>query len=109
MKEPFSHLGRINEHANGAGVPSPEDVEHRARELAVIAGRAASDFTEADLAEAKRELLGGEAPPSDVNAIADSVIERDEVYGSSGLRAKTYRPDDEANIAQDLVEEGVEE
>jgi hypothetical protein len=50
--------GKIEFHGNGMGVPSPDDIERRAREIAMIDERDADDFTDADWAQARRELLG---------------------------------------------------
>jgi len=111
MKElqPSKRNGKIIVHDQGEGVPSPEQVEQRARELSLIAGRAASEFNEADLAQAKRELLQSGLPPADENEMIAAVTNWDEAPGTTGRQAKNYGPADEANIAQELVEEGVEE
>ena len=42
--------GKISEHGNGIGAPSPEEVERRAREIAMIDERNPDEFTEADWA-----------------------------------------------------------
>ena len=51
--------GKILQHATGLGVPTPDQVRRRARELALINGRDPSEYTEADWQQAKRELHGG--------------------------------------------------
>ena len=110
MKETSDRDGKIIMHNAGAGVPSPEQVEERARELALIAGRAASDFTDADLAQAAAELLHGGVPePADEDRAVADVSVWDEAPGSSGHQAESYRPTDEANIAEELVAEGMAE
>lgn len=111
MKEmsPSEPPGKISSHAAGAGVPSPEDLDQRARELAVIAGRAGSDFTDEDLKQARRELRGVSPTPSDEDEMIAAVTTWDEVPGSSGTQAKNHGPQDETNIAEKLVLEGVEE
>ena len=55
-KEPIS--GKISLHGNGMGVPAPEDIERRARELAMIDERDPDQFTDADWSQAREELLG---------------------------------------------------
>ncbi len=57
-----SHLphGKINLHGNGLGVPSPDTVEARAREIAMIDERDPDEFTEEDWRQAKNELTGVE-------------------------------------------------
>src|SRR5437660_11506658 len=57
--------GKISEHGNGIGAPSREEVERRAREIAMIDERNPDEFTEADWAQARHELMGEEnnVPP----------------------------------------------
>src|SRR3984893_279561 len=55
--------GKINLHGNGMGVPSPDLVEKRAREIALIDERDPDEFTDADWSQAKRELLGETVTP----------------------------------------------
>ncbi|HVI81473.1 MAG TPA: hypothetical protein VM717_01900 [Chthoniobacterales bacterium] len=55
-KKPIS--GKISLHGNGMGVPAPEDIERRARELAMIDERDPDQFTDADWSQAREELLG---------------------------------------------------
>ena len=47
------------------GAPSPEEVERRAREIAMIDERNPDEFTEADWTKARHELMGEEnnVPP----------------------------------------------
>lgn len=108
MRKP-TRDGKIIVHSEGAGVPSLEAVEERARELAVIAGRAASNVTDADRAQAKRELLASGISSADEDDMVAAVTTWDEAPGTSGRQAKTYGPSDEANVAEELVEEGLEE
>ena len=49
-------VARIQSHGQGAGPPTPEAVERRAREIATIEGRAPDAVTEDDRAHASREL-----------------------------------------------------
>ena len=48
--------GKIELHGNGLGAPSSEEVETRAREIAMIDERDPNEFTEADWKQARREL-----------------------------------------------------
>src|SRR5947208_9302118 len=52
--------GKISVHGNGLGAPSPEEVEKRAREIAMIDERNPDEFTEADWRQARHELMGDE-------------------------------------------------
>ena len=82
--------GKINLHGNGLGVPSPELVEKRAREIAMIDERDPNEFTETDWHQAKNELTGVGAShvPEEVDEdVDDERSERDEVPGASGHRA----------------------
>src|SRR5882672_9350095 len=53
-------VGKISLHGNGLGAPSPEEVERRAREIAMIDERNPDEFTEADWRQARHELMGAE-------------------------------------------------
>jgi len=52
------HAGKISVHGKRAGAPSPERVERRAREIAMIDERNPDEFTEADWRQARHELMG---------------------------------------------------
>src|SRR2546427_7367945 len=54
--------GKISLHGNGMGLPSLEEVEKRAREIAMIDERNPDEFTDAEWAQARQELLGAEHP-----------------------------------------------
>src|SRR5436190_7106895 len=58
MKATETIKGRISGRFNGLGTVTPEMVEQRAREIALINGRVAEEFNEADLEEAHAELTG---------------------------------------------------
>src|SRR5262249_15123356 len=59
--------GKISEHGNGIGAPSPEEVERRAREIAMIDERNPDEFTQADWTQERHELIGEEnnVPPEE--------------------------------------------
>src|SRR5204862_8217399 len=50
-------FGKISVHGDGVGAPTPELIERRAREIALIDERDPDDFTDADLEQARRELM----------------------------------------------------
>src|SRR5438552_1964237 len=60
MKEKRPSSGKIELHGNGMGVPSPEDIERRAREIAMIDERNPDEFTDVDWSHAREELMGSE-------------------------------------------------
>lgn len=102
--------GKINLHGNGLGVPSPELVEKRAREIAMIDERNPDEFTEADWNQAKKELIGLQAAhaPEVDDDIDEEVSERDDILGASGHRAPKNGFDDD-RVMEDLVAGGIEE
>jgi hypothetical protein len=65
--------GKIEVHGNGLGAPSSEEVEKRAREIAMIDERNPDEFTEGDWKQARRELMGEEnnTPPEETPDNAD--------------------------------------
>ena len=101
--------GKISVHGGGVGVPSPEAVERRAREIALIAERNPDEFTDADWDQARRELLGALDPtaPEETDANAEVVEEWSVVASSGGHRAP--RVEDEENLGEQLVSDGIEE
>ena len=62
MKENKPISGKISVHGNGVGVPGPQDVERRAREIALIDERNPDEFTDADWSQAREELMGDQEP-----------------------------------------------
>lgn len=107
--ESTSLQGKINLGDDGLGVASPELVERRARELAKIDGR--TEPNEGDFATAKAELLGvgvHDLPPETGDLESESVTGWSSP-DSRGTQASRVLPEDEANIAETLIEEGLEE
>ena len=109
MNDNSHPAGKISVHGNGFGAPSPDEVEKRAREIALIAERDPDEFTDADWDQARRELLGAQdsSAPEETEANADVVEEWNVVASSAGHRAP--RPEDEESVGEQLVEEGVQE
>lgn len=103
-------FGKISVHGNGMGVPTPELVEERAREIALINERDPDNFTDFDWEQAQKELLGRASftAADDADETVDSLSDRDEVPGESGHRAGRAGDDDE-NLGAQLVTGGVEE
>jgi hypothetical protein len=101
--------GKIEVHGDGMGVASPDAVEKRAREIAMIAERDPNEFTDADWAQARRELLGTQATtaPEETEANAEVVEEWNVVASSTGHRAP--RGEDDESLGEQLVSDGIEE
>jgi hypothetical protein len=101
--------GKISVHGDGVGVPSPDEVERRAREIAMIAERDPDEFTDEDWDQARRELLGTQAhaAPEETEENAEVVEEWNVVASSTGHRAP--RVEDDESLGEQLVTDGVEE
>jgi hypothetical protein len=101
--------GKISLHGDGLGAPSPDTVEKRAREIALIAERDPDEFTDADWDQARRELLGNQSggAPEETIENAEVVEEWNVVASSTGHRAP--RIEDEENLGEQLVTDGIEE
>ena len=98
-------------HGNGMGVPSPEEVEKRAREIAMIDERDPDEFTDADWSQARRELMGIEhpGPPEETEHNAEVTEEWNVVASSSGHRAPRPGVEEEGTLGEQLVTGGLEE
>jgi hypothetical protein len=111
MKATQTIKGRISGRFDGMGTVTPEMVEQRAREIALINGRAAEDFTEADLEEARAEMTGDfaldEQRAEDSGETAASL--RDINPGTTGHKNAPKLPSDEQRVSEQLVQEGVDE
>src|SRR5947199_9754075 len=103
--------GKISLHGNGLGAPSPEEVERRAREIAMIDERNPDEFTEADWKQARHELMGAEnnTPPEETPANADLTEEWNVVASSKGHRAPRTGTEQEETVAEHRVIDGLEE
>jgi len=108
-----NHQARILLHDQGTGDLTQDDVEKRAREIAVISGRAPEAVSEADRAEAWAELTGELLPEtsgSDQNAAGSLSRDPSEPLSDPGHEVVTAEPsDDETDARERLATEGVEE
>jgi hypothetical protein len=103
--------GKIEVHGNGLGAPSPEEVERRAREIAMIDERNPDEFTDADWKQARRELMGEEnnTPPEETSDNADLTEEWTVVASSKGHRMPRPGTEEEETVGEHLVSDGLEE
>ena len=107
--------GMITENAVGIGPVTREMVQARARELALVAGRAPPQVLQTDYEQAKRELAGGsEMDPQETMLASIPESKRwDPVPGSTGRQlpeAPSEDEDDEGRSeTEQLVAEGAEE
>jgi hypothetical protein len=103
--------GRIEVHGNGFGAPTPEKVEQRAKEIAMIDDRNPEEFSDADWDQAKRELLGASIPeaPEETSANASLQDEWEVVANDSGHRVPRTGVEGDEAVGEQLVNGGVEE
>lgn len=104
---------RILLHGKGTGDLTQDDIEKRAREIAVINGRAPEAISEDDRAEAWAELNGELLPgTTGTDQIAAGGLSRDpsEPISDPGHEVLTEPPvEDETENRERLATEGVEE
>jgi hypothetical protein len=103
--------GRIEIHGNGVGAPNTEQVEQRAKEIAMINQRDPEDFTDADWDQAKKELLGtaGSEAPEETRENANLEDEWEVVANDSGHRVPRTGVEGDEAVGEQLVSGGVEE
>jgi hypothetical protein len=104
--------GKITVHGMGLGAPTPEQVEKRAREIALIDERDPNQFSDADWEQARRELLGETTPPppEESEQAAKMQQEWEVTPEDRGHRVnRAGAADDEESVGEQLVSDGVEE
>jgi hypothetical protein len=104
-------FGKISVHGDGMGAPTPELVEKRAREIALIDERDPEAFTDADWEQARQELMGVStgAAPEETAENADLEEEWPVVASDTGTQAPRAGLDDDEMLGAQLVAGGVEE
>jgi hypothetical protein len=102
--------GKITVHGNGVGAPTPEQVEQRAREIAMIDERDPEEYTDSDWDQARRELLGQDIhdPPEETKDNINLEDEWEVVAKNTGHRAPRPGVNDEM-VGEQLVSGGVDE
>ena len=98
---------RIELAGRGLGEISEEVIMQRALELAIADGR--SHRNEKDIAEAKKELVSGGSPNVSEVPRQPVNLEWGSPPASLGTQAERVRLEDEGNLADRLVREGLEE
>ena len=99
-------------HGNGLGLPSRDEVEKRAREIAFIDERDPDEYTDADWDRARRELLGDvlPSPPEETEQTLNLQDEWEVTPKDSGHRVPRPGIDEnEETLGEHLVADGVEE
>jgi hypothetical protein len=99
--------GKILRGTEGIGTVTQQMIEERAREIARSDGRRLPN--DLDRTRARQDLTGAtpgsEKPPTQEEPGRDWQMP----LVSTGEKAPTVRPEDDANIPEKLVEEGIEE
>jgi hypothetical protein len=111
MKTPRQASGIISSHFQGLGTVTRDMVIQRAREIAFINGRPPNRYSTEDFLEAKRELTGlgsNGAEHAEEEPIA-GLTSWDEEPGTLGHAVETTAAADEQTVAEQLVEQGVNE
>ena len=100
---------RLRAGSPGLGQACQADIERRAAELARSDGR--NSFTDADLTLAAKELAGGENAPAAQSSDPgiDQVTAWDDPPDQAGRRVAPAAQEDERNIAEHLIQDGLEE
>jgi hypothetical protein len=104
--------GKITVHGSGLGLPSVEEVEKRAREIALIDERDPNEFTDADWNQARREILGEVLPPPPEENEQTLKLEEEWEVTPDNRGRRVPRPgieEDEETVGGHLVTDGVEE
>ncbi len=104
-------FGKISVHGDGLGAPTPELIEKRAREIALIAERDPNEFNDGDWDQAERELMGALTSTAPEETPENAEMTDDDwavVPGSTGERA-SRAGDDEETVGEKLVSGGLEE
>jgi hypothetical protein len=99
---------KIINHSHGQGATSLEDIQQRASELARIDSRKGNEFTDTDLENARRELMGGHYDESDLPSHC-YVLNGDGIAGSTGYHVPNQSCDESENAVNELIMEGMEE
>ena len=108
--EELQNHGKILDHDAGTGEIAEDEVDSRARELSMIAGRLPEDANAGDRTQAVEELRGRRAQraPNDDAPFAAEMTERDSVTGGAATPA-TDVSDGDQTIGETLYNEGVAE
>ena len=108
MKSHDSTFKQRHERGGGSAAPDEVTLQERAEELAEIDGR--EEPNKKDFTDARAELLTtGSAPAAPEAGALENLTAWDTPLTAAGAQAPKFGSDEETNIAQKLVEEGLEE
>ena len=101
---------RLRAGSLGLGEASIDEIETRARELALIDGR--TTVSDADISRATAELGGSSGAAhaaEEINPAIEGLANWDEPEGQHGQHVEPTPSEDEASIGDQLIQEGVRE
>ena len=107
MNEALPPSGKILSGTEGLGTVTSEMIEERAREIARSEGR--SQPNDLDRTYAREQLTGATAESEKLPTREEPGRDWQMPLVSTGEKAPTVRPEDDENIVEKLVEEGIEE
>ena len=106
MDETYSS-GKIISGTEGIGIVTPQMIEKRAREIARTDGR--TQANDLDRSRAREELTGAASDSERATTREEPGRDWQMPLVSTGEKAPTVRPEDDENIPEKLIREGVEE
>lgn len=92
---------------SGIGAASPQMIEQRAREIARSDGR--TQPNDLDRSNAREELTGASSASEKAPTREEPGRDWGMALVSSGEKVPTVRPEDEQNVPEKLIQEGIEE
>lgn len=107
MNEGQPTNAKILRGTEGLGTVTPKMIEERAREIARSDGR--SQPNDLDRASAREELTGPSVDSEKLPTMEEPGRDWQMPLVSTGKKAPTVRPEDDGNILEKLVQEGIEE
>jgi hypothetical protein len=112
MKKQTHQTGRILRHGKPSSEITEDAIASRARELAIIDGRAPEAVTDEDLARSLAELRGKHLPESTLedSEVTESLTrDPSDPASNRGTQAPETNELDDQEVTENLVLEGVEE
>ena len=109
MRQDQIEEGKLSHHGSGLGTITPEMVQARAVEIAVINGRSADSVLKSDWDEAWRELTGRENHREPSGDWTIETSQWDPAPGTPGHKTHTKPTHDEQTDSERICEQGVSE
>ena len=107
MKMDETHSKKILRGTKGIGTVTAQMIQERAREIARTDGRAKPN--DLDRVRAREELTGSTTGSEKLPTKEEPGRDWEMPLVSTGEKAPTVRPEDDENITEKLVQEGIEE